>query len=175
MRIVPRRLDVVNCPHCGAENPSSESRCVACSKGLVVYIGPAQRLPHRFGLGSLMVLVATVALGLSALRGAPVLGVLILVLMPPALVRTMTVISQRDADERAMTFDDKMAVFLGSIGVMLAVLLSAFLAFAIVCMPVGSMAVSAGGYGMPLALAISGAAGLAVAVWVLRKLWPHKG
>lgn len=171
----PRRREVVNCPHCGAENPSVEARCASCSKGLTIYIGPTQGLPRRFGVGSLMLLVATVALGLSALRGAPMLGVLILVLIPPALVRTMAVVSQRATDERPMILDETMGVFFGSIGVMMAVLLASFLAFAIVCMPVGSMTMGSGVYGMTLALSLAGAAALAAAVWVLRKLWPYKG
>ncbi len=175
MRMMPRRREVVNCPHCGAENPSTEGRCGACSKGLIVYIGPAQQLPKRFGVGSLMVLVASIALGLSALRGAPLLGVLILILVPPSVVRTVAVISQRSADERPMVLDETMGVFFGSIGVMMAVLLASFLAFAIVCMPAGSMAMGAGGYGMPVALSVAGAAALGMAIWVLRKLWPYKG
>jgi hypothetical protein len=175
MRIQSRRREFVNCPHCGAVNPSSEARCESCSKGLTIYIGPSQGLPRRFGVGSLMLLVAAVALGLAALRGAPLLGVLILILIPPALVRTMAVVSQRTTDERPMLLDEKMSVFFGSIGVMMAVLLASFLAFAIVCMPVGSMAMSGGGDGMAVAVSLAGAAALAAAVWVVRKLWPYKG
>lgn len=170
-----RRVTVVNCPHCGAENPAREAVCSACSKGLTLYIGPTQNLPRRFGLGSLMVLVATVALGLGALRGVPLLGVLILVLIPPALVRTMAVTSQREADERPMTVDERMGVFFGSIGVILATVLSAFLAFAVVCVPAGSMMMGAGGQWMPIALALAGAAAVGAAWWVLRKLWPYRG
>lgn len=170
-----RRVDVVNCPHCGAENPAREAHCRSCSKGLTIYIGPAHNLPRRYGLGSLMLLVASVALGLGALRGVPVLGALILVLIPASVVRTMAIVAQRDVDGRPMNVEERTGVFFGSIGVMIAVLLASFLAFAIVCMPAGSMAMGAGGYGMSLALALAGAAGLAVAVWVLRKLWPYKG
>lgn len=170
-----RRVDVVNCPHCGAENPAREAHCGACSKGLTVYIGPAHNLPRRYGLGSLMLLVATVAVGLGALRGVPVLGVLILILVPASLVRTMAIVSQRAVDGRPMNAEERTGVFFGSIGVMMAVILASFLAFAIVCMPAGSMAMGAGGYGMPVALSLAVAAALAVAVWVLRKLWPYKG
>ena len=175
MRIQSRRREFVNCPHCGAVNLSTESRCESCSKGLTIYIGPSQGLPRRFGVGSLMLLVAAIALGCAALRGAPLFGVLILILIPPALVRTMAVVSQRTTDERPMLLDETMGVFFGSIGVMMAVLLASFIAFAIVCMPVGSMTMNAGVYGMALALALSGTVALAVAVLVLRKLWPYKG
>ena len=170
-----RRVDVVNCPHCWAANPAREAHCASCSKELTLYIGPAHNLPRRYGLGSLMILVASVALGLGALRGVPVLGVLILVLVPASLVRMMAIVAQRDVDGRPMNTDESMGVFFGSIGVMMAVILASFLAFAIVCMPAGSMAMGAGGYGMPVALSLAGAAALAVAVWVLRKLWPYKG
>jgi hypothetical protein len=175
MRIQSRRREFVNCPHCGAVNSSTESRCESCSKALTIYIGPSEGLPRRFGVGSLMLLVASVALGLAALRGAPMLGVLVLFLIPPALVRTMAVVSQRTTDERPMLLDETMGVFFASIGVMMAVLLSSFLAFAIVCMPVGSMTMGAGTYGMILAVSLSGTVALGAAIWVLRKLWPYKG
>jgi hypothetical protein len=170
-----RRVTVVNCPHCGAENPAREAYCCQCSKGLTLYIGPAQHLPRRFGVGSLMVLVASIAVGLGALRGAPLLGVLILLLIPPAVIRTTAVTSQRTADERPMSVDERMGVFFGSIGVILATLLSGFLAFAIVCIPVGSMTMGGGSYGMAVAVSLAGLAALAAGIWVLRKLWPYKG
>ena len=84
----PRRFAQVNCPHCGAVNPSFESTCSACSRGLLVYIGPARALPRRFGIGAIMALVAVIAVGLAMLRAVPVLGVAWLVLVPTCLLYT---------------------------------------------------------------------------------------
>ena len=104
------------------------------------------------------------------------LGVLILVLIPPATrPDDGRHLPAEASDERPMVFDETMGVFFGSIGVMMAVILASFLAFAIVCMPVGSMSMGGGNAGMTLAVSLGGAAALAAAVWVLRKLWPYKG
>ena len=170
-----RPRTVVHCPHCGAANPATASRCEACSRGLIVYIGPAQRLPRRFGLGSLMALVASIGVGLGLFRAVPLLGAMILVLIPAALVRAMAASSQRSADERPMSADEWTATFVNSIGVTLAVLVSAILAFVIVAMPAGSMAMGGGRYAMPIALSLACLAGAATGLWVLRKLWPYKG
>jgi hypothetical protein len=171
----PRPRQVVNCPHCGAVNPAHAARCEACTKGLVVYIGPAQRLPRRFGLGSLMVLVASVAVGLSLIRPAPPLGVLVLALVPPALVRTMAAMSQRAGDERPMSTDERVSTFFASLGVMLGVLVGTTLAFAVVAMPAGALAMGGGGTSQMVAVALSACAAVGVASWLLRKLWPYRG
>jgi hypothetical protein len=122
-----------------------------------------------------MALVASVGVGLGIFRAVPMLGTLILVLIPPAFVRTMAASSQRAADDRPMSKDEWMATFASSVGVMLAVLALAVLAFVIVAMPAGSMAMGSGRLGMRIAFSLAGLAGVAVAVWVLRKLWPYKG
>ncbi len=171
----PRPRQVVNCPHCAAVNPSHESLCRACARELTVYIGPAERLPHRFGVGSLMMLVASVGVGLGFLRAAPVVGAVILLVVPPALVRTMAAVSQRAGDGRPMTGDESMSTVFQSLGRMLAVVVASFLAFVLVAMPAGSMAMGTGRSGMMIAVGAAVTAG-GVAGWLLlRRLWPYAG
>jgi hypothetical protein len=122
-----------------------------------------------------MALVASIGVGLGAFRAMPALGVLILLLIPAAIVRVMAAGSQRASDGRPMSQDEWMATFVNSIGVVLAVLVLSILAFAVVAMPVGSMAIGSGRMGMLIAIGLSGSVGIAVAVWLLRKLWPYKG
>jgi hypothetical protein len=169
-----RRLYVVNCPHCGAENPVREIHCRSCSKPLTLYIGPAESLPRRFGLGSLMFLVAVVALGLGVLRFVPVLGVTILVLLIPAVVRTTAFVSQRESDLRPISFDEKMMAFFGSIGVMMLVLVAASLTFAIIFVLIAAMTLGTGPYSVPVAGAFSGSVAISITYVLLRKLWPYK-
>jgi len=165
-----RSRDIVNCPHCSAENPVNESSCGACSRGLTLYIGPANTFPRRFGLGSLMVLVAVVAIGLGVFRASPGLGVLVLYLFTPAMIRTSGVASQRADDERPMTLEEKSWVFLSSIGLMFSVLVASSTAFMAVRVP--SVAVT-GGYDLFLAWGVSGAVALLVGLSILRKFWPY--
>jgi hypothetical protein len=167
-----RRRQIVNCPHCGVENPSAEVSCRSCSRGLVLYIGPAHNLPRRFGLGALMVLVAAVAPGLGLLRDAPVLGVLILLVLPAAVIRTTAAISQSAADLRPLNFDQKVQIFFGSIGVMIGVLSSTILVFFAACIPAGALI---GFQGLRYAIGLGGVAAIYVAYKMLRHLWPYRG
>ncbi len=146
-----------------------------CAKGLTVYIGPAERLPHRFGVGSLMLLVASVGVGLGLFRALPLLGAVVLLLIPPALVRTMAATSQREGDGRPMSRDERMATFFSSLGITLGVLVCSLLAFAIVMMPAGSIAMGSGRRGMTIALGVAVTVGGSVGCLLLRKLWPYKG
>jgi ribosomal protein L40E len=167
-----RRWQIVNCPHCGVENPVSETTCRSCSRNLVLYIGPAHNLPRRFGLGALMVLVAVVAPGLALLRDVPFLGVLILLLLPAAAIRTAAAVSQSADDLRPLNLDQKIQVFFGSIGVMVGVLTLAFLTFFAICIPTGALI---GFHGLPFAIGLGGVAAIYVAYRMLRSLWPYRG
>ena len=173
MRIGP--VETVNCPHCGATNPAADATCHACSKRLMLYIGPARTLPRKFGLGPLMILVAIVAVGLGIFRIAPPVGVLMLFLFVPAMIRTTGVASQRAEDRRPTTLEDKAWVFLTSIGLMTAVLVSSCLAFIAVCLPAGLVAANGRGYGFVLVVAVGGGAALLVGGVVLRSFWSYRG
>jgi hypothetical protein len=87
----------------------------------------------------------------------------------------MAAVSQREGDGRPMTRDERMATFFRSIGLVLGVVVASFLAFAIVMMPAGSMAMGAGRRGMSIALGAAVMAGGVVAWLLLRRLWPYRG
>jgi hypothetical protein len=120
----------------------------------------------------LMVLVAVVAPGLALLRDIPVLGVLILLLLPAAAIRTSAAVSQSADDLRPLNLDQKIQVFFGSIGVMIGVLTLAFLTFFAVCIPSGALI---GFHGLPFAIGLGGVAAIYVAYRMLRSLWPYRG
>lgn len=174
----PRRFTQVNCPHCGAVNPSFESTCSACSRGLLVYIGPAQSLPRRFGIGAIMALVAVIAVGLAILRPVPVLGVAWLVLVPTAVVRAAAAASQRAEDGRPMAIDERAWAFTSSIGVILAGGIAGGMTFKILCVLIAPFAVPFGfaGHAGVLTVGVSVAAGAGVFVGyrVLARLWPYR-
>jgi hypothetical protein len=174
----PRRFNQVNCPHCGAVNPSFESTCSACSRGLLVYIGPARALPRRVGIGAIMALVAVVAVGLAMIRPAPVLGVAWLVLVPTAVVRSVAAASQRAEDGRPMGLDERTWAFASSFGVMLAAAIAGGLTFMVVCAFVTPIAVPFGAAGRPgvfaVGVSIAGGIGAFVAYRVLARLWPYR-
>ena len=123
------RRNVFDCPHCEVENPSAESTCRACSKGLVVYIGPVHLVPRRFGLGPLMLLIAVLAVGFGLLRLAPGLGVPALLILTPAVIRLTAVTSQRAEDGRPMRAEEKCLLFITSVEVMIVTLFSFCITF----------------------------------------------
>jgi len=166
-----RSRAVVNCPHCGVENPATEARCGTCSRGLTLYIGQARALPRKFGLGSLMVLVAIIAVGLGIFRVVPVLGMLVLYLSTPAMIRTLSVISQRADDQRHVTREEKSLVFVSSIGLMIAVLVASFIAFMAVGVAMSTIVRSMDG--LAVAFCVSVAVGVIVGFLILRKFWPY--
>ncbi len=172
--MVPRRWDHVNCPHCGEENSSAGVRCSSCSKALTIYIGEARSLPRRFGLGPLMVLVAVIALGLGVLREVPLAGVAILVLLTPAVVRTTAIVNQYALDHRPLSFHDRLATLVGSVGVMIAVIGTSLLSFAATGMLALVVLHGFASYGFQIALIFSGTVALLAGYLTARRLWPRR-
>lgn len=174
----------VDCPHCREKNLMSLTNCQSCGKSLLVYIGPAEVLPRRVGLGSLMLAVAVIAPCLVVLRDAPPLGAVLLLIIVPAMFRTLGAISTRESDGRPMIAAEKAATFAASLGIVWLMGLTAGLAFGAVYMiaatvlefvaaivPTGSPHLMSTPWGAlvvaPVALLAAGAA-----IWFLgRKLW----
>jgi hypothetical protein len=164
----------VNCPSCGEANPAAEERCHACSRLLTIYIGPAKTLPTKFGLGSLMVLVAAIGLGLGIFRVSPLVGILFLALVIPAMIRTSGVASQRAEDERKTTFEDVFTIFLTSLGLMCVVLIFTFLPFLGICFTLALIFWDGGTYARVAAVGISGTMALSIGGTILRRGWRYR-
>ncbi|MEJ7637325.1 MAG: hypothetical protein WKF75_04865 [Singulisphaera sp.] len=64
--------EIVDCPHCGARNFAIDDDCVRCRRGLTLFIGPWAKV-RRVGLGSVMLVIAVVAICLAPVRVAGVL------------------------------------------------------------------------------------------------------
>lgn len=174
----------VNCPHCAARNPPAEERCGSCGRLLTLYIGPAEHLPRRFDLGSLMVLIALVAVCLGVTREVPAIGVFLLLITVPALLRTFVWIARQKGDGVAMLWPEKFGAFAASLGIVWLILLGAASAFAF-AFTVGTFAGAAvqalvfdGPGSVPVAMFVSvpfGCIGAAVSGYYLTKtLWPIK-
>ena len=170
-----RSHEKVNCPHCGILNPATENTCQRCLKRLTIYIGPASSLPRRLGLGTLMTLVAVMAIGFGLFRIVPALGVLFLYLFTPATIRTLGVISQRDVDNQPLTAKEQVYVFFSSLELMIATLLGFFITFLLVTFPVSSFVVNSNGYGYVLILLVSSSFGLVVVCLIFHRFWHYRG
>lgn len=174
----------VDCPHCREKNSVSLTQCQACGKSLMVYIGPADVVPRRLGLGSIMLAVAVLAPCLVVLREVPALGVLLLLITVPAMVRTLCAISTRTSDGRPMIPSETLATFLTSMGVVWLMGFAALMAFGTVYMvagmaveclsvilPTGTPHLMSSPWGPIVVAPAATLAGLAVLVLLGRRLW----
>ena len=165
--------EIVQCPHCWAPNPAIESRCRACARPLAVYIGPPLAASPRFGLGSVMLVVAVAALCLAAGRQSPALGIFAGCVSALALLRTHAAIGSEVALGLRPTNGRRASVLLGSIGIGIVLLVTAGFVFGLVTIVVGGMLSAILGVGGALT---GGLAGLVAAVVVAHRLrgelWP---
>jgi hypothetical protein len=173
------------CPECGAPLAAGQARCWLCQRrheephAANPYAAPrpiAAETPLQFSLASLLLLITFVAVCFGAFWTAPGLGVLLIILGVPALIRTAIATNRRQQAGGPSTFVDKIGVFLVSLLIMSAVWMSSAVAFAVVCtlgvVPIGMM----GGDDFTLALAVGVIGGLisaiALATWLLRVTAP---
>lgn len=170
--------ELVNCAHCGASNFAVYKDCVACKRNLTVVIEPKPRI-RQLSLGSVMMIVAVVAVCLAPIRVAPGLSALLALVLVPAATRAVLHVEGRKADGRPMIVYEKIHAYLGSVGVMVATLLAASAAFVATCVPTG--------YGMVMltypanfmfGLIVACLAGSVPACYVIyrvgKRLWPRK-
>ncbi len=164
----------VNCPACGAPNPSNEEYCSACRHTLTVYIGPARVMPGTYSVGSLMLIVAVVALGTAAARVNVVLGVEMLLVSVPATFRVITVTAQKREDSMPFSFTDQAYVFITSLMMLMLVFLCAGLAWGMTLMLAVNFVPSTP-VGAAVAVSVSAPVGLFVAYLLLKRTWPYRG
>lgn len=180
---------MVVCPSCGGENLARFDRCFLCDQPLAPgkagaenpWAAPAVELKpssRTFTLGSLMLVIALIAVCLGVLVEVPGLGVILLLIATPALIRTLVAVSRRKAAGQPLLWWEKLAVFAGSVGVVTAIGLGALIAFVLTCFPVGFMAMqsnfqqSQGGLLLAIGIGIGAAAFVGFAL--IRRLWPQR-
>ena len=174
--------DSPRCPECGAASPCRSDRCWLCGAALPVEAGSpgttattaAEAVAKTFSLSSLFLVMTLVAVGAGVFAAAPGLGILFVILATPALVRTMVVTSRQKTSGIATTPSQKIAAFLGSVGVVLLVILSIGVALFTACWTAcaGGAVMSAAGQQATIAGAVAGGiVGLALSGWVLRLIW----
>lgn len=183
------RPDFVNCPHCLKENDSAAERCAVCGQSLVLpasgenpYAPPQSHeqplRPHAFHIGSLMLLIALIAVCLSLLVTLPGLGVIGLLVLTPATIRTVHG-AWRDRDQgRPMSWGDWFRLFAASISVVLVIELGTFAAFAVTCFPIGLFSFELYSptipWGMFLAFGVGLIAAAVAGFYLIRGLWPRR-
>jgi hypothetical protein len=133
------------------------------------------RAQFQFGIASLMLVMTLVAVLFGVGAMAPGLGIALGVLAAPALIRTSVVAARAGARGEPMAPSRKIDLFVASLFVVGVVAVAAGAAFVVTCFPLGFAAF--GLQSMPLVILawlVGIAAGVAVAVLLLRFFWRRK-
>jgi len=84
--------------------------------------------PQQFSLATLLLVTALIAVCLALFRAAPLLGLIYLLLAVPAFIRTLLLALREKRHGGRLTAAEKVAVFLGSIAVVLMVWIGTLMA-----------------------------------------------
>jgi len=90
-----------------------------------------------FRISSLLLVIAALAVCLGVWHEAPVLGIILAVVVAPALLYTSIVASGSAAEGKPMAVFQKVWSFLAAIGGVVVIAISGFIAFGITCFSVG--------------------------------------
>jgi hypothetical protein len=172
--------DSPRCPECGAASPFRSDRCWLCGAPLGDGGGQGSTPPQlieatskTFSLTSLFLVMTLVAVGAGVFAAAPGLGILFAIVATPALIRTVVISAKQKSRGRAASPGQKVAAFLGSIGVVLLVLLSIGVALLTACLTAcaGFLLDPKDGRLMTVGIVVGGVAGLGLAGWLLWLIW----
>jgi hypothetical protein len=181
----------VRCTGCGFFYDPSLDRCPLCGRIADAatqrtgwtpdenpYAAPAAAGPSgTFSLATLLLVVTGVAVVFGLMTVAPGLGILVLVLMVPALVRTQA-LTRRD-DERAgrqSTIGEKVGAFVVSLALMALIAIAAGVAFLAACF-FSCTALDSGGMGASsefLIMVIPIGVAALVVVGLIYRSWPRR-
>jgi hypothetical protein len=167
------------CPHCGARLAPGAASCFLCHAPLAAgEAGPPPVAPppepqaaagRALHLGSLMLVIALIAVCLGAIQQAPGVGVPLAIGSALALARTARVSRRRRRAARPMTAGAAVSTFLASLALITVAGVSAVVAFCVTCFPIGAGLIDRrfGGLGLVPAFL----AGFVAAGVVLRLFW----
>jgi hypothetical protein len=192
-----------NCPHCGAAVSQRAVECWLCCQELAdgEEVHPADSASLRpqidldrparrrrdpggqFTLGSLMLVVALVAVGLGIGVAVPCLGVVFAVLSVPAWIRTAILMrNYRTTFDGSMNICDKLLTFFESFVLVALTGLMVIAGFASACVVVAVLVGLLGGFDsdawLPIGILLGAIAGtivvLLILVHCLREFWSTK-
>lgn len=173
-----RSTDPNSCPACGARRVSSAAvPCWLCGETLPAQLGPAKPAVATSTETGLLIVVGVMAVlvGVAFILEAPGVGIVLAVLMIPALGRA-ALVSWRGGG--SLDTRQTVLLFVTSLCAVVTVGVATIVAFFIACFAVGcgTFALSGGhgdalpiiaGIGMGLVAAIT------VLIWLCRKFWPR--
>jgi hypothetical protein len=174
-------VKIERCAQCGAEVADGRQTCWLCGAaqqpvGEAAISPAAQRQAVRsFGLDSMFLVTALVAVCLGVFVQAPGLGIGLAILSAPALVRTTGIRTRRKSRGQPMSVGEKIVAFAGSLAVVTTIAVASLGTFVAICFPMGAAAFDANAqilFGLAWVFGILG--GLVVGFFLIRRLWRRK-
>jgi hypothetical protein len=134
--------DEVSCPECRAPLPRIARFCWLCGRDLRTKAAdhPEPEAPihphaaHQFSLATVMLVMTFVSVLAGVFSFSIGIGLAILFLAGPALVRTCVVVSRRKVRGKQVTVTGKVIVFFASLALVVVVAAATIAAFFAVCM-----------------------------------------
>ena len=161
------------CTQCGEPWPKGESACPLCEVRVVGIRDAPQGLSRTFGIGTLMIIIAAIAITIAVMRELPVVGVVLGIHLALTLMRTLGGIARAQAVDWPLTLRDKLALGGESLGVAFLILGGSGMTFALTMIPLGMGCVLLGG---PAAVTVAALPALGAAAYVAHRLrillWP---
>ncbi len=179
--------DAVRCPDCGALLKRGEIKCWLCgreqqpdgSEPSSPFAVAPRKTAGQFSLATVFLIITLIAVCLGTLRLAPGVGVLLMIVAAPALIRTCVVVAKEKRGGHSLSIGEKLVAFFASSFIIILVGVAGFIAFQIACW--GSCAVVAGipqqtENESPFIVGVSTGciAGLGTILWLIWKTWPRK-
>ena len=132
--------DVASCPDCQAPIPKIARFCWLCGVNLTTKVAPEPHAPvhphaaHQFSLATLMLVMTFVSVLVGVFTFSVGIGLAILFLAGPALVRTCVVAARRKVRGKRLTPAGKIGVFFASLGIVVTIVAATIAAFFAVCL-----------------------------------------
>lgn len=176
----------VQCLECGAVNFTTAKKCYLCGKELTPPrpgalpppLPQPTRGPWTYSLSTLFLIVTLAGVCFGLIAAAPGLGILISVLVAPALVRTFAISRVHRAKGEKLSTEQKIGGFLMSLAIMIAIVVAAAAAIvaavAAICFSLQNSRSMSGDAQLTLALGVGGTLALIVSIWIFIRTWPRR-
>ena len=146
------------------------------------YASPAPpadaHLNRTFSLSTMFLWTTLLAVVMGVATIAPGLAIALAVISFPAALRTIGTVARRKRRGGSLSVPEKIEAFVASLGVVLAIVVGAGIAFMAACFPVGLAAAAAnvgGEFGFIVPAVIAGIMAAGTATFLLgRRIWPQK-
>ena len=177
---------MAHCPHCGATLATKANSCWLCFLDRMPdpVSRPALRPPapviepraaYQFGLSTLLLTTTLFAVICGAFAIAPGIGVALVLVVTPALVRTAMNAVRGKVRGRPMSVPEKLGAFIGSVGVVLAICLGAGAAFVATCLPAAYLASALSSRFIGFSAIIVGiTCAILGGAFLFREMWPNR-